>query len=292
VGAAASAFAIVALVLWHYLGQDFGVQHDPVSGAMSVKGTLWEGNILGSYVAGIATLSGGLLLSHTRTFDRRFLTVVFALSAVALVLSLTRGAWLGFAAGALLTVLLLRGARLPVVMLVAGLAVFAGALVLRFDLGGTSDDVTARFATLSAMPTDPTALSRLKYVDQGFAEWRESPLLGWGTDGFHINHPKIMSALPTPELDALYDTGVIGLALFATVFGALLFRCAATASRRADEGLTTLLGALTIAAVAQLVAFQATDALWLGFIWIYFGLMLAAVRLIDEGAPRSNAQLR
>jgi hypothetical protein len=46
-----------------------------------------------------------------------------------------------------------------------------------------------------------------------------------------------------------------------------------------------VLGALTIAGITQFIAFQVTDAFWLGFIWIYFGLMLGAVRLINEGAP-------
>jgi O-antigen ligase len=291
-GAAASAFGIVAAVVWHCFGQDFGVQRDPVTGAMSVKGTLWEGNIFGSYVAGIATLSGGLIVSRARTFDRRFLSIVFALSAAALVLSLTRGAWLGFAVGAISMILLLRGARLPVALLLVGLTVVTTALVLRFDLGGTSENVTSRFASLSAMQADPTAISRLKIVDQALAEWRQSPLLGWGTDGYHVNHPKVLSHLPTPELNALYDTGLIGLTLFATIVGAILFRAAMAANRRLDEGLTTLLGAVTVAAIAQFVAFQATDAFWLGFIWVYLGLMLATTRLINEGAPKINAEPR
>jgi O-antigen ligase len=284
VGAAASAFGIIALVVWHYFGQDIGIQRNPESGAISVTGTLWEANIFGSYVAGIAALSGGLLLSRARTVDHRLLSFVFALSVVALVLSLTRGAWLGFAAGSVLIVFFLRGARLPAVLFVVGLAVLATALVLRFDLGGTPRDVSARLATLSTMRADTTAMSRLKDVNRALSEWRQSPLLGWGTDGYHINHPKIASRLPCPELGALYDTGLAGLALFAIVVGGLLFRCAMAANRRHDEGLTTLLGALTIAAIVQLVAFQATDAFWLGFVWVYFGLMLAAVRLINEGA--------
>jgi O-antigen ligase len=284
VGGAASAFGIIGLVVWHYLGQDIGIQRNPQTGAISVAGTLWEANIFGSYVAGIATLSGGLLLSRARIVNRRLLSVVFALALVALILSLTRGAWLGFAVGAILVVLFLRGARFPVVLLVVGLAVIGTAVVLRFDLGGTPQDVSARFATLSTMRADATAVSRLKDVSRAVSEWRQSPLLGWGTDGFHVNHPKIASRLPCPELGALYDTGLIGLALFVTVVGALFFRCVAASTRGHDEGLATLLGALTIAATVQLVAFQATDAFWLAFIWVYFGLMLGALRIISEGA--------
>jgi O-antigen ligase len=287
-GAAASAFGIVAVVAWHYFGQDFGVQRDPVTGAMSVKGTLWEGNIFGSYVAGIAALSGGLLLSRTRLVDRRLLYIVFILSTIGLVLSLTRGAWLGFAVGFVLAALFLRGARLPAVILVVSLAILATALVLRFDAGGARRDVPARVATLSTMRADATTVSRLRNVDRALAEWRQTPLLGRGTDAYRINHPQIGSSLPSPELAALYDTGLVGLALFATVVGLLLVRCTIAATRRSEDALPTLLGALTIAAIVQLVAFQATDAFWLGFIWVYFGLMLGTTRLINQTPPATN----
>jgi O-antigen ligase len=284
VGAAASAFGIMALVVWHWFGRDIGIQQNPETGAISVAGTLWEANIFGSYVAGVGALSGGLLLSRTQVVDRRLLTLVFILAFVALVLSLTRGAWMGFATGCVLIVLFLRGARWSTVLLVAGLAVVSMLLVFRFDLGGAPRDVSARFATLSAMRADTTAVSRMKDVNQALSEWRQSPLLGWGTDGYHINHPQVLSRLPCPELGALYDTGLIGFALFVAALGALLFRCAVASTSRHDEVLSTLLGALTIAAIVQLIAFQVTDAFWLGFIWVYFGLMLGATRLISERA--------
>jgi O-antigen ligase len=283
VGATASAFGIIALVVWRYFGQNVGVQRDPITGAMSVKGTLWEGNIFGSYAAGIATLSGGLLLSKVRVVGRGLLAIVFVLAIIALMLSLTRAAWLGFGAGAVLVVLFLRGARLPTVLLVAGLAIMATFVVLKFEVGGTRQDISDRITTLSAMRTDATSLSRLHNVDRALEEWQESPILGSGTDSFHLNHPKITSTLPSPELTALYDTGLIGFAVFLATVGSLFLRCVLSANRHLDDDLTTLLGALTIAAIVQLVAFQATDAFWLGFIWVYFGLMLAASRLITEG---------
>jgi O-antigen ligase len=250
-----------------------------------VKGTLWEANIFGSYVAGMAALSGGLLLSRIRTIDRRLLCVVFTVAVVAVVLSLTRGAWLGFAAGAILTVFFLRGARLSAVLLVVLVAVIGTAAVFQFDLGNTTQDVSARFATMSSLRSDSTTSSRLKNVDRALSEWRQRPLLGWGTDGYHINHPDILSRLPCPELNALYDTGLVGLAAFALLVGAIFFRSAVASTRHREEALATVLGALTIAGITQFIAFQVTDAFWLGFIWIYFGLMLGAVRLINEGAP-------
>ncbi|MDI6858527.1 MAG: O-antigen ligase family protein [Dehalococcoidia bacterium] len=282
-GAGACAFGVGALIVWHLNGWDVGVQHDPITGVVSAKGTLWEGNIFGSYAAGIAVLSGSLLVSRAPTLQRGLLSVVFVLAMAALIMSLTRAAWVAFAAAAVLAVVFLRGVRLRTALLVTGMAAVALTLVFRFDLGGVPDDVSARFATLSAIRSDTNTVSRLKNIDLGLDEWRSKPLLGWGTDGFHINHPEILSALPSPQLATLYDTGIVGLVLFAGLVGALLFHSVRASARAGDEQVGAMLGALTIAAVAQLVAFQATDAFWLGFIWVYFGLMMGAVRLLEKG---------
>jgi O-antigen ligase len=169
-------------------------------------------------------------------------------------------------------------------LLVVGVVAVGLALILRSGLGGVPQDISARFATLPTIRADVTAVSRLNNIDLALAEWRSKPVLGWGTDGFHINHPEILSALPIPQLGALYDTGLVGFALFMAFIGALLFRSIAASTRAGDESLAVVLGALIVAAIAQLVAFQVTDAFWLGFIWVYFGLMLGAVRLINEGA--------
>ena len=284
VGAAASAFGLFALAVWYLIGQDLGVQQNPINNAVSPTGTLWEGNIFGSYVAGAAVLSGALLLAPVRTVHRGLLSAVFALALAALVLSLARGAWVGFGAGSILAVLFLRRARFHVALAVVGVVAVTLMLVLRSDLPGVPQDVSARFATMPTIRADVNTVSRLNNVDLALAEWRSKPLLGWGTDGFHINHPENLSALPIPQLGALYDTGLIGCVLLMAVIGALLFRSVAASTRADDEATATILGALIIAAIAQLVAFQATDAFWLGFIWVYFGLMLGAVRLINEGA--------
>jgi len=283
VGGAASAFGVLVLVAWHLTGRDFGVQYSSITGAVSVKGTLWEANIFGSFVAGIAVLSGSLLVSRVRTFQRELLLAVFVLALMALIASLTRAAWVGFAAGSILALGFLRGVRPHVVLCLAGFVAVALTLFFRADLGGVPQDVSARFATLPTIRADINAVSRLKNADLAVAEWRSKPWLGWGADGFHINHPEILSALPSPQLATLYDTGVVGLVLFVGLVGALLFHSVRASARAGDERLGAMLGALSIAAVAQLFAFQATDAFWLGFIWVYFGLMMGAVRLLEKG---------
>lgn len=281
-GAGACAFGVGALIVWHLNGWDVGVQHDPITGVVSAKGTLWEGNIFGSYAAGIAVLSGSLLVSRAPTLQRRLLSVVFVLAMAALIMSLTRAAWVAFATAAVLAVVFLRGVRLRTALLLTGMAAVALTLVFRFDLGGVPDDVSARFATLSAIRSDTNTVSRLKNIDLGLDEWRSKPLLGWGTDGFHINHPEIRSTLPGPQLAALYDTGLLGFSLFVAFVGAALLCSIATCARARDGTLAMILGSLIVAVIAQMVAFQATDAFWLGFIWVYFGLMLACSRLIEE----------
>ena len=285
VGAVASAYGIVALVVWHCFGRDLGVQSNPGTAAMSVKGRC------GRRTSSVPTSRASRLsvgdFSY-RAFGRSIAVcwlLAFTLAVIALALSLTRGAWLGFAAGAVLTVFFLRGARPSVVLLVIVLAVIGSAVVFRFNLGNTTEDVSARFATLSSVRTDVTAASRLRNVDRALSEWRQSPLLGWGTDGYHINHPDILSRLPCPELDALYDTGLVGLAAFVLLVGAIFFRSAVASTRHREEALATVLGALTIAAYHSVDCISGDGRLLARLHLGLFGLMLGAVRLINEGAP-------
>jgi O-antigen ligase len=137
--------------------------------------------------------------------------------------TLTRGAWVGFAAG---TLALLPAARRGRLLLVGGLLVLAMAALV-----GPAP-LSRRFASM-ADPSDPTVKEREYMWRSALAMWRERPWLGHGPGGVKREYARY--ALPeavkrrtghvhnTP-LQLLVERGVIGLAAWLWIWVAFYAR--------------------------------------------------------------------
>jgi O-antigen ligase len=282
VAAGAAAYGITAMAVWQMSGTNLGLQYSTISGAWSPYGTMWEANIFGAYAMAAAITSLVLLLSSQRAINRWFLSAVFTVTAVAMLLSLTRGAWLGFGVGGLFILLFLGKLRLRnLLMLIVGSALVL-VVLSHVNPGGVFEDVWQRLGTLNTASEDINVISRLTNSELALQEWRESRWLGWGTDGFHINHPEILSGLPSPQLNALYDTGLVGVALFVVLSLAFLGRSVAAVIAAGEQPERALLLALLCSFLGLLVAYQSTDAFWLGFTWVHLALLMGAVSIVES----------
>jgi len=282
VAAGAAAYGIIALAAWHMSGTNLGLQFSTISGVWSPYGTMWEANIFGAYTMAAAIASLVLLLSSQRAINRGFLAAVFTLTALAMLLSLTRGAWLGFGVGGVFILLFLGKLRLRnlLVLIVGGALVL---VVLHYvNPGGAFEDVWQRLGTFNTASEDINVVSRLTNSELALQDWRESRWLGWGTDGFHINHPEVLSALPSPQLNALHDTGLLGVTLFAVLLLAVLGRSFAAVMGADDQPERALLLALLCSFLGLLVAYQSTDAFWLGFTWVQLALLMGAAGIVES----------
>ncbi len=277
VAAGAAVYGIIAAVAWRMAGLNIGLQYNTMDRTWYPYGTLWEANIFGAYVMSACIVSLVLLLSGQRVINRGFVSVVFTVTAVAMLLSLARASWVGFGVSAFFIVLFMGQFRFRNLgVMVAGSALML--LVLSsVNPGGVFEDMANRFQTLGAASQETNVISRLTNSEIAVRDWQESRWLGWGTDGFHINHPEIPSTLPSPQLNALYDTGLVGVILFATLLLAFVGRALAVAMSAEDRPEKTLVIALLFSFLGLLVAFQATDAFWLGFTWVHLALLMAAV---------------
>ena len=152
------------------------------------------------------------------------------ISLAALIATFTRGAWAGFAAGAL--ALLPAARRRTRWLIVGGLVVVVAALL------AMPYQVRVRFLTLNELrhrvltmadPHEAGVTERLHMWRSGLAMWREHPLLGVGPGGVKREYPRY--ALPeavkkrtghvhnTP-LQILVERGILGLAAWLWIFGA------------------------------------------------------------------------
>ena len=212
------------------------------------------------------------------------------LFAVALILSVVRGAWLG--AGIGLVVLLIINRRrqllnarllLPVsiglVLGMVGFAIFSpevvGAVVSRlFSLG-----------SLQTIINEP----RFLVVQEGLGIWLSSPLsiwLGQGPGTFNVlgSIPfvppiqQIVQGLVPFQTNAvvniLLDTGLAGLIVIFWIILRLVNTVRAGLRNLSDDLVVTLMG-LTAALAGLVITYQVTTGMWLALSWFVLGLTIA-----------------
>jgi len=264
------------------------------------NGTLWEPNLLGSYLAAGGVLALAALLSAGSRRWAVLLAGGLSLIIAALGLSLARAAWLGFAAGVVVlcvgyVALRGRGIQLPgTARRNASLAVLAAVLAGVFLIGvapvvfpGTASSFRNRVALGSYDPqTDPSLRARAGTLQQAIPGIVAHPIVGNGAGSFGTTYQDSKGNpgwVANLELHVLYDSGLVGLVCWLVGIGGLVWLAISWLRRAtgAPPGLQHLTLGLLAALAGLLVAFQATEGSWLAFPWIYVGLLAGAVSMVS-----------
>src|SRR5262245_16631306 len=169
-----------------------------------------------------------------------------------LALTFVRGAWVGFTAGALLLLGLVRRGR---VLLLAVVAVLALVVVLIPDVRRRAESLVD--------PSDPTAVERLAMWRSALAMARDHPLTGVGPGEVRRVYPAYVAPefrdrprghLHSTPLQVLIERGVLGLAAWLAIFATFFARAAGTLRRLAPAAARErALVAGSLAAVAGFV---------------------------------------
>jgi len=197
--------------------------------------------------------------------------------------TLTRGAWVGFVAGAASLVPTTRRGRwlFAAGLLALGLAALAGPAALRHRVLSIGD------------PADPTVREREYMWRSGFAMWREHPWLGWGPGG--VKRAYRAFALPeavkqrtghvhNSPLQILVERGVIGLAAWVALWVAFYARAIAcwrrlpARARRERALVAGGIAAVTGFLVGGLAEYNFGDAEVAVAIWAVMALPFVAAR--------------
>jgi O-antigen ligase len=214
-------------------------------------------------LAGVLTVVLMLMLAGLNSFARSvFAAAAWLVGAVALGLTLVRGAWLGFVVGTGVTLTLVRRRLLALGLL----ALFLAAAV-------AMPSVHRRLGTIGD-PADDTTRDRLAMLKGGLRLVREYPVAGIGPGQVKHAYPiyappealrRHTSHLHNTPLQIATERGLVGLALWLWIFGAffvragrILRRIPATAT--ADRALVTgALAAVTAFLVAGLFEYNFGD---------------------------------
>jgi O-antigen ligase len=246
VGLAAATLLEAVLALYEYADRwsDRFAERDGAIVYPLPQGTLTHPNALAQLLVLGALIVAALAFSEDGR-GRRLALAVAGLSAVALLVTVSRGAWIAFAAGVAVYAL---DRRLRRRVLVAGCAVLAACALLAVASDGA---IGARITSLFDRDTSALSNFRVELAERGARIAADHPLTGVGVFhevGVYAGRPTIA----THPHDLL-----IGVAVFfgipaAVVFAAIVVTALRSGWRRSREWSLTALGCLA-AVVALLV---------------------------------------
>lgn len=301
-----AAFGILALVAHFAVGSSVGIDfryRAHLGSAPAVSGLAWEHDIFGS-VSGAAAISFLVLLrdgGHPLFGRRAVLVLGYWTCLVGMLISLSRGAWVGFAiTRILISVVTEKRGRARLVRAGASLllAGAAAGCVLWFTTSGQPPLERGSIGEVGAAVSSSVRTQAAQVLDFGSGtgagrtrEWRvavdevwhTSPLIGMGTKSFGQRHFHPSAAtfpyLAPSYIESLYvrtfyDSGVIGLLLLLAFLGLVLFPTREV--RRARGELGAVARSLILGWVVFAIAFTATDAMFQMWPWIVLGVARAA----------------
>lgn len=283
VGVAASLFGIVAWAAYP-LGINLGVQTYALENFVTVSpfGTLFDSNTLGMFAMAATLMQVTLLLDGQFRRWRVWLAAGIVITLVTVALSLTRTAWIGLVFGLLLILLFSPRRRWAIAIGGVALMLVVVALVANSALAGGSSTL-AEFS-MARVLTSKSIFFRLDAYSRAWNDFMLHPILGNGVNVFAQNH---LSPAGTRDwisnffLMTLHDTGVVGLIVLMAWLVWLGYETWKALQRLTGVPRTLLL-ALSVAYLALFVAYQATTVFWLGFNWVYLGLVRAGSLVQSE----------
>lgn len=306
-GGLLAAAAAEALVGWYQFFARVGPPSFAIGPFMRAYGTFGQPNPFAGYLNTALPLALGLLLGAWQTraaIDRRLLALAaltVALAGPALLMSLSRGAWLGAAAA--IAAMLAAAGHVGRRVLVGGVAL---ALLLAFaaTLDLLPPVIVARLAdtvawfgvfdarTVPLTPANYAVVDRMAHWQAAWEMYREHPLLGIGPGQYTVFYPEFRLPLwPDPKIHAhnlylqtLAELGVVGalaLLVFALATGWHVLGVVRRA-RGAERGL-----ALGIVGVMAAVAVHSVfDNLFVRGVNAQFALLLGMATALSWGRAR------
>jgi hypothetical protein len=320
-GAAAVSLSVIGFYLF-YFGINVGMVRSEY-GSLWLRGTMVAPNIMGSsavivFLAALLRLTGAELgQAKERVMDM----AVLAASIAAVMMSYSRGAWLGAFLGMIVVIVLRRrklvvksSALLPLIMvgsciLVSLTTTWGGRLgseekngismgefgeasvdvVLRQDSDSKGRGVNYLKKIKSLKKIERQDRWRFHVAREALKDWRFSPIIGRGTDSLQFRNERFLPIdkfnyyIAITVLSILHDWGGIGLLLYcAFLLAALLGLARIFRSHIGPKQRESALALLVVLIVSTFM-YQISSTMQLSIFWCLFAFYASAIFLGSHG---------
>lgn len=269
--------------LQYFFGYDLGGLGFVVGDTRRVSGTVGWPNTLGAYVAAGLCVPLALWLCKVGGGRRWVLLALSLFAALPLILTFSRGAWVGFAAGVLVAVVLgwyASWVSLRTILLgLVGLGLIAAVVALVFA------------APLAERFSEETLSSRVDLNEVAFGMIAAHPVTGIGVNTFtevmgDYDTSGVTVYFPEPVHNVYLliaaETGLVGLAMFLALV-AFVYRAGLQTLRRGSRftsaAMIGLLAGLTAILVSNLIDVHLKTDVLFALFWVYVGVIVAIRQL-------------
>lgn len=286
-------------VCLYSLGDVGALQSSGEAGAVSDRptGIFAQANEMGTFSVLLLFVGMGLSLgAHTR-LERIVGVLCVVVSTMALVATLSRGAWIGALIALFVLLLLTPALRRPLAAVLLGV-ILIGSPVLARAAPGVWELAGQRLSTITEPESNPEDARDLIW-QEGRRQMLERPLTGQGPGNYVIASQGTATA--SPGVNALHahnlllnvaaEVGLPAVAVLLAWVGSLT-RSVHRARKRLsgpDAGLLTALACALVALGGQgLVDFTFRNPILLVSTWTVIGLLLAGIRLAGSSPQQSG----
>lgn len=258
---------------------------------------------LGNYLLIPAAVGLALLLGRGR-INRSLVGVVTAGAVAILILTLSRGAIVGFIASLLVVIVLLFKKLLEVKNLGRMLLIGILGVVIVIGIFWRLDPNLGERFTNQLLVKDwgkgESTVGRLNSYENAWQIFRDNPVRGIGLGNYGpwlINYPsepkgRGWDIVNNEYLELASETGIIGLGAFLLLIVGMIWLAIRAYLRTTDETLKALIVGLLAAVVGILVQYNFFSTLYIFHVWAAFGLLVAASLIAlnksDSGSARHS----
>lgn len=263
-----------------------------ISDQARATGTLSDPNLFAGYLVLVAALSIAAALALGRRWSVPVAGLVTLIFGMALVATLSRSGWLGFAVALIALAILLPHRRRQIALI--GLAAVAVMLVI-----GLAGPVAGRLGSAEGGSPLDTFNARVPIWSAAIAMFIQHPVFGIGVDNFGYLIDSYNSDLGVNQAHDLFlniaaERGILGVAAFLFVV-AMVFQALRSAWRRAPSLSNRVLTAGIIAALLGFFAHSLFDVSYYDYkillmFWLVVGIAATLPSLLEEQATRVARQ--
>jgi O-antigen ligase len=259
-------------------------------------GFAYESNIFGSTCAAGTLIFLTLWREGNAVCSKRVAALGALVCFGGMIASLTRGAWIGFAVVFVIWLIAPRRGtrrsggveRLALLIMVMPVVLLAGAFLMSQASTATSGDAFGAIAAKAEESfnfSSDTGRGRLIEWQTAIADIRTSPIFGLGVNAYSFFHPSTgvdqrPAYIGNLWVRVLYESGLVGLVLFAGFIFAVLWPTRALFWSRGD--LSSVARAFTFGWASLGIAYIGTDSMLLMWPWLLLGLTRAAHLLAER----------